>query len=151
MTELQIIILFSPPFFIRRCLIYYEWLTNNWHALQEYFHITLEPLRNSRIDRTKQEVCITFQISRRVFLDFSATTIHAQRRCLLPNFIPQGALALADFRGLFKKSSFKMADSQSKTLERKHSFLKKYWSIFPRRICLNLVRKGPRTSVMPWS
>ena len=32
----------------------------------------------------------------------------------LPNFIPRGGLALPDFPGLFKKSSFKMADSQSK-------------------------------------
>ena len=31
---------------------------------------------------------------------------------LLPNFIPGGGLALPDFPGLFKKSSFKMADSQ---------------------------------------
>ena len=31
---------------------------------------------------------------------------------LLPNFIPRGSLALPDFPGLFKKSSFKMADSQ---------------------------------------
>ena len=30
-------------------------------------------------------------------------------------FIPRGGLALPDFPGLFKKSSFKMADSQSKT------------------------------------
>ena len=33
---------------------------------------------------------------------------------LLPNFIPCGGLALPDFPGLFEKSSFKMADSQSK-------------------------------------
>ena len=33
---------------------------------------------------------------------------------LLPNFIPGGGLALPDFSGLFKKSSFKMADSQNK-------------------------------------
>ena len=33
---------------------------------------------------------------------------------LLPNFIPGGGLALPDFPGLFKKSSFKMADSQNK-------------------------------------
>ena len=33
---------------------------------------------------------------------------------LLPNFIPRGGLALPDFPGLFKKSSFKMADSPSK-------------------------------------
>ena len=32
----------------------------------------------------------------------------------LPNFIPRGGLALPDFPGLFKKSSFKMADSWSK-------------------------------------
>ena len=32
----------------------------------------------------------------------------------LPNFIPRGGLALPLFRGLFKKSSFKMADSRSK-------------------------------------
>ena len=31
---------------------------------------------------------------------------------VLPNFIPRGGLALPDFPGLFKKSSFKMADSQ---------------------------------------
>ena len=31
----------------------------------------------------------------------------------LPNFIPRGDLALPDFSGVFKKSSFKMADSQS--------------------------------------
>ena len=31
---------------------------------------------------------------------------------ILPNFIPRGGLALPDFRGLFEKSSFKMADSQ---------------------------------------
>ena len=30
----------------------------------------------------------------------------------LPNFIPRGGLALPDFPGLFKKSSFKMADSR---------------------------------------
>ena len=30
----------------------------------------------------------------------------------MPNFIPRGDLALPDFPGLFKKSSFKMADSQ---------------------------------------
>ena len=30
----------------------------------------------------------------------------------MPNFIPRGGLALPDFPGLFKKSSFKMADSQ---------------------------------------
>ena len=35
-------------------------------------------------------------------------------QCLLPNFIPRGGLALPDFPGLLKKSSFKMADSQSK-------------------------------------
>ena len=33
---------------------------------------------------------------------------------LLPNFIPGKGLALPDFPGLFKKSSFKMADSQNK-------------------------------------
>ena len=33
---------------------------------------------------------------------------------LLPNFMPGGGLALPDFPGLFKKSSFKMADSQNK-------------------------------------
>ena len=33
---------------------------------------------------------------------------------LLPNIIPRGGLALPDFPGLFKKSSFKMADSRSK-------------------------------------
>ena len=31
---------------------------------------------------------------------------------LLPNFIPRGGLPLPGFPGLFKKSSFKMADSQ---------------------------------------
>ena len=30
----------------------------------------------------------------------------------MPNFIPRGCLALPDFPGLFKKSSFKIADSQ---------------------------------------
>ena len=35
-------------------------------------------------------------------------------QCLLPYFIPRGGLALPDFPGLLKKSSFKMADSQSK-------------------------------------
>ena len=30
----------------------------------------------------------------------------------MPNFIPRGGLALPDFPGLFKKSIFKMADSQ---------------------------------------
>ena len=30
----------------------------------------------------------------------------------MPNFIPRGGLALPDFPGLFKKSSFKMVDSQ---------------------------------------
>ena len=35
-------------------------------------------------------------------------------KSLLPNFIPRGGLALPDFPGLLKKSSFKMADSQSK-------------------------------------
>ena len=33
---------------------------------------------------------------------------------LLPNFIPRGGLAPRDFSRLFEKSSFKMADSQSK-------------------------------------
>ena len=33
---------------------------------------------------------------------------------LLPNFIPRGGLTLPEFPGLFEKSSFKMADSQSK-------------------------------------
>ena len=33
---------------------------------------------------------------------------------VLPNFIPREGLALPDFPGLFKKSSFKMADSPSK-------------------------------------
>ena len=33
----------------------------------------------------------------------------------LVNFIPRGGLALPDFPGLFKKSSFKMADSQCKS------------------------------------
>ena len=33
---------------------------------------------------------------------------------LLPNFIPGRGFALPDFPGLFKKSSFKMADSQNK-------------------------------------
>ena len=33
---------------------------------------------------------------------------------LLPNVIPRGGLALPEFPGLFEKSSFKMADSQSK-------------------------------------
>ena len=33
---------------------------------------------------------------------------------LLPNFIPRGSLAPRDFSRLFEKSSFKMADSQSK-------------------------------------
>ena len=33
---------------------------------------------------------------------------------LLPNFILRGGLALPEFPGLFEKSSFKMADSQSK-------------------------------------
>ena len=35
-----------------------------------------------RIDRTIHEVCISFQLSRRVFLGLSAATIHAQRKCL---------------------------------------------------------------------
>ena len=33
-------------------------------------------------------------------------------RCNVPKFIPRRGLALSDFPGLFKKSSFKMADSQ---------------------------------------
>ena len=33
---------------------------------------------------------------------------------VLPNFIPRGDMALPDFPRLFKKSSFKMADSRSK-------------------------------------
>ena len=36
------------------------------------------------------------------------------RACPLPNFIPRGGLALPDFPGVFKKSSFKMADSRIK-------------------------------------
>ena len=35
-----------------------------------------------RIDRTIQEVYISSQISRKVFLGLSASTIHAQRKCL---------------------------------------------------------------------
>ena len=50
-----------------------------------------------------------------------ASKVHALKkiikraeRALLPNFIPRGGLALPNFPGLFKKSSFKMADSRSK-------------------------------------
>ena len=56
-------------------------ITNNWHALQEYFLITKEPL-NSHIDRTIQQVCTSFQLSHRVFLGLSASIIHVQRKCL---------------------------------------------------------------------
>ena len=38
--------------------------------------------------------------------------IKSKQKTTLPNFIPRGGLALPDFPGLFKKSSFKMADSQ---------------------------------------
>ena len=37
-----------------------------------------------------------------------------KKKQVLANFIPRGGLALPDFPGLFKKSSFKMADSRSK-------------------------------------
>ena len=71
------------------------------------------------------------------------------RPVILPNFIPRGSLALPDFAGLFEKSSFKMADSRSQNSnELRHSFSKKYRSIFPRRICLNLGRKGCSISAM---
>ena len=69
----------------------------------------------------------------------------------LPNFIPSWGLALPDFPELFNKSSFKVADSQSKNSKVNRSFWKKYWSLFPRRICLNLARKGCSISAMPWS
>ena len=56
-------------------------ITNNWHALHEYFLITIEPL-NCHIDRTIQQVCTSFQLSHRVFLGLSASIIHVQRKCL---------------------------------------------------------------------
>ena len=56
-------------------------ITNNWHALHEYFLITIEPL-NCHIDRTIQQVCTSFQLSHRVFLGLSAWIIHVQRKCL---------------------------------------------------------------------
>ena len=46
----------------------------------------MEPFRqciNCRIDCTIQEVYISFQISRKVFQGLSASTIHAERKCLL--------------------------------------------------------------------
>ena len=43
---------------------------------------------------------------------------------LLPNFIPRVGQALLDFPGLFEKSSFKMADSQSKNLNESILFRK---------------------------
>ena len=41
----------------------------------------------------------------------------------LPNFIPSGGLALPDFAGLFEKSSFKMADSQTKHVSFEQIFI----------------------------
>ena len=42
---------------------------------------------------------------------------------LLPNFIPSGGLALPDFARLFEKSSFKMADSQTKHVSFEQIFI----------------------------
>ena len=47
----------------------------------------------------------------------------------LPNFIPRGSLALPDFPGLFKKCSFKMADSQSKNSNERILFRRKLINI----------------------
>ena len=55
---------------------------------------------------------------------------------LLPNFIPGGGLALPDFPGLFKKSSFKMADSQNKNSNE---------SIFFEEILINIPLEN-----LPW-
>ena len=41
----------------------------------------------------------------------------------LPNFIPSGNLALPDFPGFCKKSSFKMADSQTKHVSFEQIFI----------------------------
>ena len=40
----------------------------------------------------------------------------------LVNFVPRGGLALPDFSGLFKKSSFKMADSRCRVKARTKAF-----------------------------
>ena len=50
----------------------------------EYFLIMMELFRQRttcRIDCTIHEVYISFQISRKVLIDLSASTIHAQRKC----------------------------------------------------------------------
>ena len=65
----------------------------------------------------------------------------------LPNFIPRGGLALPDLPGLFKKSSFKMADSQR--IVRVKTPTKAFFFEETVRIFLNLVRKGYSISVMP--
>ena len=49
---------------------------------------------------------------------FSGRASGLAARRSLPTFIPSGGLALPDFPD-FNKSSFKVADSQSKKLERK--------------------------------
>ena len=46
-----------------------------------FFLMNQDPF-NCRIDRTIHEVCASFQTSRRLFLGLSASTIHAQRKCL---------------------------------------------------------------------
>ena len=51
----------------------------------EYFLIMMELFRQRTtccVDCTIHEVYISFQISRKVLIDLSASTIHAQRKCL---------------------------------------------------------------------
>ena len=51
----------------------------------EYFLIMMELFRQRTtccIDCTVHKVYISFQISRKVLIDLSASTIHAQRKCL---------------------------------------------------------------------
>ena len=52
---------------------------------KEYFFITIELFRQRvtcRIDRTIHEVYISFKMSRKVFLNLSVSTIHAQKKRL---------------------------------------------------------------------
>ena len=51
----------------------------------EYFLIMIEMFHQNitcRIDCTTHEVYFSFQISRKVLIDLSASTIHAKRKCL---------------------------------------------------------------------
>ena len=49
--------------------------------------------------------------------------LRSSEQLLLPNFIPSGGLALPDFAKLFEKSSFKMADSQTKHVSFEQIFI----------------------------